>query len=103
MSVKAFLQITPKEFYLSLKSKGKYDADLVETNIKFICNTIRLSTLYLYNPIVDKKYRKSDPRKLMRFPWDKGSYKEQTANQMKNVAKMIARSTVKKTKKKKNG
>ena len=89
MSYKDFLHITPKEFYLSLKSKSEYDGMIVESNVQFICNTIRMQTLYLYNPIVDKKDRKRDPRKLMNFPWDKDSYKTQSAEEMKKSMKAI--------------
>lgn len=103
MSLKAFLEITPKEFYISLKSKSKYDGAFIESNIKWICNTIRTQTLYLYNPIVDKKSRKNDPKKLMNFPWDKESFqKPQTRDQMKRVMKAIVSSYQKKPKKEKD-
>lgn len=102
MSLQAFLEITPKEFFLALKSKGKYDGNFAESNIKWICNTIRTQTLYLYNPIVDKKSRKHDPRKLIHFPWDKDSYKKpQTREKMKQVMKAIVSSFKKNPKKKK--
>ena len=74
---------------------------LVETNVKFICNTIRLQTLHLYNPIVDKKYQKTDPRKLMHFHWDKDSYKAQTMGQMKKTMKAIVSAFKKNPKKEK--
>lgn len=101
MSLKAFLQITPKEFYLALKSKGKYDGGLVEDSIKWICESIRTSTWYSFNLQVVEKDRKSSPKKLMSFPWDEETYKKQTVNQMKNVAKMIAKTSGKKSKNKK--
>lgn len=94
MSVRSFLELTPNEFYLALKSKNDYDGLLIETEVKFVCETIRQQTLHQVNIHLQRKDRYKDPTKLFGFSWDKETKKRgkepQTKEEMLAVMKLLA-------------
>lgn len=76
------------EFFVSIRDREKYDKKLNELIYQPLAETIRMQTMHLFNVAVTKG-RISDPRKLMRFPWDEEK-EPQTKEQMKQVMKDIA-------------
>ncbi len=92
MTTNAFLEITPKEFYLALKDKNEQDGLKVETNVKMICNAIRKSTRHLLN-LSGKSLKRpiTNDHQIMVFPWDKNTVqKPQTKKEMMDVMRGIA-------------
>ena len=63
---------------------------LVESNVKIICDTIRVQTYYQLNVQLAKKDKVKKPSDLIAFPWDDKTVKRQTKKQMVNVMKAIA-------------
>ena len=97
ISVSAFLDLTPKEFFLALKDRSEYDVDVVEGTLKPICESIRLSTLKLINVQLKRSDQITNPRKLWVHYWEKRVFKKpQTREEMKSVMKSIARAYKKK-------
>jgi hypothetical protein len=99
MSFNSFLEITPKEFYAALKDRNEYDGELVEANVKMICDTLRIQTKYLMNiQIPKRKDRVKNEKLLMQFPWDikNNSPKYQTKEEMIATAKQMAGISTKK-------
>jgi hypothetical protein len=82
------MDITPREFWLAVKDKDKYE----ESKIKPVCEAIRTSTWWLVNVAVDKRSKVRKKERIMTFPWDKAytPKKPQTREEMKEVMKMMA-------------
>ncbi len=83
------------EFYLALK-----DWEEVEiARIRPICETIRISTLWLVNVQLPRKKRINRVEKLWKHIWEKEDKKPQTLQEMKSIMKVIATCTRHKKKK----
>ena len=91
MTLGAFLDITPKEFYHALRDKEKYDTYTVKATISAICDTIRMQTWWLMNIQLPAGKKISNEKNLMLFPWDDEDSKEpQTKEEIIATMKMIA-------------
>jgi hypothetical protein len=95
-----FLDLCPVEFWLALKDHERCEED----KVKPVCEAIRMSTLWLVNVQLPKKYRVKKKEKIMSFAWDKNRTKRvpQTAEQMKSVFQAIVSDTHRREDKKKN-
>ena len=91
MTLGAFLDITPLEFYNALIDKEKYDTHGIEATVSAICDTIRMQTWYLLNVHLPRGKKVSNEKNLMLFPWDDEDSKQpQTKEEMIATMKMIA-------------
>ena len=91
MTLKSFLDTTPKEFYEALRSKEEYDNNTVKATVRAICDTLRTQTWFLMNIQLSAGKKISNEKNLMLFPWDHEDSKEpQTKEEMKATMKMIA-------------
>lgn len=99
MLFEQFLDLTPYEFYEGLREKEKHEEQLVLSNVRTICETIRLQTLHLVNVQLPKGKKVSNIKKLMLFKWEKEPQPAQTQEQMKAIMKALAKGLSKRKKK----
>ncbi len=90
ISYRAFLDITPREFYLALEDDGKQKKDKMDAVVRPICETIRLQTFHLVNVQLAKKDQVTDEKRLIPFPWDRERFKQQSKQGMVTTMKSIA-------------
>ncbi len=84
-----YLKLTPIEFFHALNQRHKKEEDLILNIVRPICESVRMSTLYLFNIQVRKKDRIRNVKKLMVFPWERKYTKPQTLKEMKGVMKVM--------------
>ena len=91
MSPDQFKEITPREFFGALKD----EKDRREYKTRIIADSIRMQTLKLLNIQLPRHKKIRSEKLLWHLPWDfdAGKVKYQTAGQMKNVLKAMARDT----------
>lgn len=91
MPLNVFLDLTPKEFFNSLREREKHEGDVIMGQVRTICETIRLQTLHLLNVQLPKGKKIRQPKQIMKFKWDQAQ-PAQTVEEMKQIMKAIARS-----------
>lgn len=100
MSLKEFLELTPKEFFEALWEREEHEEHKIIAQVRMICETIRLQTAHLLNIQLPRGKKIQRLSSLMQFDWDKKKAKPaQTKEEMKAIMKVIA-GTFKGTKKK---
>ena len=103
-----FDKLSPREYFLALEHKSKRVENETLGIVIPICNTIRLSSLKLYNQQCGKRRDQiTRPRNFIMFPWEIDEVREpQSLKEMKNVMRMLAMAPVdprKKTRERKIG
>lgn len=100
MLFEEFLELTPVEFFDALTDKVKHEEELVLSQVRIICETLRLQTAHIVNVVKGAMGGRAikDERKLMKFPWERAIKPAQTREEMKAIMKAIAKGVPKKKK-----
>jgi hypothetical protein len=90
MSIEEFFQLTPRELDTAIYYKNKTE----ESKLRAVMEVLRLQTYWDVNKYKGRGERRTRKEILMRFPWDDEVPKRrfQTAQEMKQMMKSIARS-----------
>lgn len=82
---------------MALKDKEQYDANNSKSIYRSICEAVRMSTLYFVNTQLQRGRQINRATSLWLYPWDEGQ-KAQTADEMRNMMRLIASSYIGKKK-----
>jgi hypothetical protein len=89
MSVEEFFQLTPREIDDAIYYKNKTE----ESKLRAVMEVLRLQTYWDVNKYRKKGEKRTKKEVLMKFPWDEEPKRRfQTAEEMKQMMKSIARS-----------
>lgn len=88
LTVDAFYDMTPREFFFALKAKTQEE----DNNFKSMMEAARYISLNIWNSAGKSlKRAETDPKKLLPLPWDKITVKKQSVEEMKSILMGIAK------------
>jgi len=89
MSVEDFFQLTPREIDDAIYHKNRTE----ESKLRAVLEVLRLQTYWGINKYKQKGEKRTKKEVLMLFPWDEEPKRRlQTADEMKQMMKALARS-----------
>lgn len=97
LSLKEFEDLTPRELDFALKDKMRQEED----NYKTQWEVMRVQTMILLNPHLQKAHMHKSPEKFMPLPWDKKDsewkkpedVRKQSVGEMKSILMGMAKNT----------